>query len=111
MVATITQGMSEVVCLPPYNQRTVYSESEETHEDHQLQLLAPHRTTQKSNPVSESVVQMLLELWLLEVGPLHFKTWNVWTLPLTNPSRISVHKVCRLWGVHEVIVSLDLMHL
>lgn len=48
MVATITQGMSEVVCLPPYNQRIVYSESEETHEDHQLQLLAPHRSTQKT---------------------------------------------------------------
>lgn len=47
MVATITQGMSEVVCLPPYNQRIVYSESEETHEDHQLQLLAPHKLPEK----------------------------------------------------------------
>jgi len=60
MVATITRGMSEVVCLPPYNQRIVYSESEETHEDHQLQLLAPHRTTQNTSPVSENIVQMFL---------------------------------------------------
>jgi len=30
--------------------------------DHEVQLWAPQRTTQNSNPVLESIVQMLLEL-------------------------------------------------
>ena len=40
-----------------------YPKSEEAHKDHRVQLLAPQKTTQKSDPVSESVAQMLLELW------------------------------------------------
>ena len=34
---------------------------EVTHKDHQVQLLVPRSTTQNPNPVSESVVQRLLE--------------------------------------------------
>ena len=41
-----------------------YPELEGAHKDHVLQLLAPHRTTRNSYHISESVVQMLLELWL-----------------------------------------------
>ena len=37
-----------------------------THKDHQIQLLAPQRTVQKSDHVSESIVQMLLELWQVQ---------------------------------------------
>lgn len=37
--------------------------------DHQVQLLAPHRTTQISNFISESIVQMLLELCRLDAMP------------------------------------------
>lgn len=44
-----------------------YPKSEGTHKDHQAQVLAPRRTTQKTDPVSESAVQMLLELWQLGV--------------------------------------------
>ena len=36
-----------------------YPELEGTHRDHGVKLLAPHRTTQNPNPVSESTVQML----------------------------------------------------
>ena len=39
-----------------------YPELKETYKDHQVQLLAPHRTTQKSKQRSESIVQMLLKL-------------------------------------------------
>lgn len=35
---------------------------EETNKGHGVQLLVPHRITQKSDPLSESVVQMLLQL-------------------------------------------------
>ena len=38
-----------------------YPKLEETHKDHGVQLLAPHRTTPKSD-ICQSVVQMLLEL-------------------------------------------------
>ena len=37
-----------------------YPEFEGAHNDHQVQLLAPHRTTPNSNPVSESTVQVSL---------------------------------------------------
>ena len=40
-----------------------YFELEGTHKDHQVQLLALHRTTQKSNPMSESTVQILWQVW------------------------------------------------
>lgn len=40
-----------------------YPELEETHKDHQIQDLAPQRTTQNSNHMSESTVQMLLDFW------------------------------------------------
>jgi len=36
---------------------------EGTHKDHQVQLQAPHSTNQNSNPISESSVQTLPELW------------------------------------------------
>jgi len=36
---------------------------EGTYKDYWAQLLAPPRTTQKSDPISESTVQTLLELW------------------------------------------------
>lgn len=36
--------------------------SHRNHEDHQIQLLASHRTTQKSKPMSESIIQMFLKL-------------------------------------------------
>ena len=39
-----------------------YPELEGIHRDYRVQLLAPHRTTQKSNHISESIVQTLLEL-------------------------------------------------
>jgi len=35
---------------------------EGTHKDHQVQHLTPQRTTHYSNPVSKTVIQMLLEL-------------------------------------------------
>lgn len=38
-----------------------YPKLEGTHKDHRVQLLAPHRTTQKSNSMCESAVQILLE--------------------------------------------------
>lgn len=46
---------------------TEYSKSEGTHKDHWGQLLAPHRNTQFSNPMSESNVQMAIEFWQLRV--------------------------------------------
>ena len=36
------------------------------HKGCQVQLLAPHRTTQKSDHKTESAVQMLLELWQVQ---------------------------------------------
>lgn len=44
---------------------TEYSRMEGTilYEDHGIQLLAPHRTNQNSNSVSESGLQMLHEPW------------------------------------------------
>ena len=42
-----------------------YLTLEWTHKDRSVQLLAPHRATQKSDPLSENAVQMLLELWQL----------------------------------------------
>lgn len=41
-----------------------YSEPDGTREDHHVQFLAPHATTRKSDHVSETGVQMLLELLL-----------------------------------------------
>lgn len=38
-----------------------YLELEETYKD-QVKLLVPYRVTQNSNPVSETVVQMLLKI-------------------------------------------------
>jgi len=46
-----------------------YPQLEGTHKDHWVQLLAPHSTTQNSNPMSESGVQTLLELQQLEAIP------------------------------------------
>ena len=42
---------------------------EGTHKDHQVWPLAPHRSTQNANFISECIVPMLLDLWHL--GPCH----------------------------------------
>ena len=56
--------------VPHANHRiTEQPKLEGTHKDHWVQLLAPHRTTQKSNYLSESSVQMLLELQQLGAMP------------------------------------------
>ena len=46
-----------------------FPEVEETHKDHQVQLSAPHYTTQNPNPMSERFVQTPLELWQLGAMP------------------------------------------
>jgi len=46
-----------------------YPKWEGAYKDDQVQLLAPHSTAQNSNPMSESGVQMLLELQQLGVLP------------------------------------------
>jgi len=46
---------------------TEYPDLEGTYKDHQVQLPVPHRTPQNLNPMSESIVQMLLELQQLVV--------------------------------------------
>lgn len=40
-----------------------YPKLEKTHKDHWVHLLAPHRTSQNTNPMSESIVQAFPELW------------------------------------------------
>ena len=45
---------------------TAYPKLEWTHKDYQAQSLTLHRTTQKSNPMSESAVQTLTEFHQLE---------------------------------------------
>lgn len=45
-----------------------YLELEGTHKDNQVQLLALHRTTQKSNYMAECIVQMFLEYWQAQCG-------------------------------------------
>jgi len=59
---------------------TEYPRLERTHKDFQVQPLAPHSTTQNPNPVSENVVQTLLELQQLET-PLE-----------TRPTQHSPHR-------------------
>jgi len=49
----------------PFHRIVESPELEGTHNSHHVQLLAPHGTIQKSTPVSESIVQILLELQLL----------------------------------------------
>ena len=41
---------------------TEHPKLEGTYEDHGVQLLAPCSTTQNSNPTSEGIIQMLLQL-------------------------------------------------
>lgn len=48
-----------------------------THKVHQVQLLAPHGTTQKLDHMPESGVQILLELWPLESCPLPWGTCSM----------------------------------
>jgi len=48
-----------VVIIEQNHRITEYRELEGTHKDHRLQFLALHGTTQKSNHVSESIVQPL----------------------------------------------------
>ena len=66
-----------------------YPKLEETHKDHEAQLLTPHSTTQNPNPVSESTVQMAFVLWqiravLTALGSLfHAHRPLVQTLSLT----------------------------
>ena len=71
-VSTCTHSLLMLVRKTPmwssvasYCRITDHPELERTHEDHQVQLLVPHSTNQNSEPVSESTVQMLLELWQL----------------------------------------------
>lgn len=45
-----------------HHSSTKYPEMEGTHGDHQVQILSPHRTAQRSSSVSQSVVQTLLVL-------------------------------------------------
>ena len=49
--------------FPIFLESKEYTKLEETHKDHRVQLLAPHGNTQNSNPMSDSIVQMLLKLW------------------------------------------------
>lgn len=53
---------SLVLRMTVFHRTTEYLKLEKTHEDHQVQLLLPHTTTQKSDHMSENVVQTLLEL-------------------------------------------------
>jgi len=55
--------LSAVLTFPIlYHRITASPESEVSHKDHETQLPAMHRTTQNANPMSESIVQTLLEL-------------------------------------------------
>jgi len=79
-------GLWEISC----NNRSIeYPNLEGTHKDHSVQTLLPHKTTQKPNPMSEGIVQMLLELWQLRAvptalgSPFHAHRPLVQTLSLT----------------------------
>jgi len=85
--------------MEPENQRISWVEG--THKDHQLQPLAPHRTTQYLNPVSECGVQTLCELQHLGSWPLPWAARSVPTAlwcrsfpnshsapPLTHPHAV-----------------------
>lgn len=61
---------------------TEHPDLEGAHEDHWAQLLVPHRSTQKSDDMSESVVQTLPELQALQLPSLH---------PLPLPQCCSIH--------------------
>ena len=58
------------------------------HKDHGVQLLAPHRTTQNSNPTSKNVAQTSLELRQLGAVPTGqpippsspHPRWDLWVL-------------------------------
>jgi len=63
---SITQKFTSRSNYQKVNHRiTEHPELERIHKDHWAQLLVPHRTAQNSNPMSESIVQMLSELWHL----------------------------------------------
>ena len=51
-----------IVAVLCHSKITEYSELVGTHKDYHVQLLAPHRTTEKLNSMSESIVQTLTEL-------------------------------------------------
>jgi len=61
---TISPPITEVRQGPSVHRITDIEcpEVEGTHNHHQVQLMAPHRTTQKSNPMTKSIVQTPLEL-------------------------------------------------
>ena len=62
--------LSSWVMHPESNHRaTEYPELQGTLKDHQIQLPSTRRTTQNSNPTSESDIQMLLELRQLGAVP------------------------------------------
>jgi len=54
----------------------------DTHKDHRVQLLAPLRAAQQSDCMSESVVQMLLELWKLGAMPSALESLSLTHGPL-----------------------------
>jgi len=64
-------GQYDILCTSPsrWHRITEYQKLEETHKDHLVELLASHRVTQKSDYMSESAGQMLLELWQLDHFP------------------------------------------
>ena len=65
---------------------------EVTHKDHQVQLLVPRSTTQNPNPVSESVVQRLLE----QLGAVPTALGSCSRL-YCCPQRVAL-PLCSLWG-------------
>ena len=67
LVSSRFRIMQQKWCEQENNQGIIeHREVEGTHKDHQVQHLALHRTTQKSNCVSERDVQTFLELWSCE---------------------------------------------
>lgn len=62
-IGNITVDTSDSKVQIGQNHRTIeYPKLEGNHIDHGVQLLPPHRTTQKSGRMSESIVQTLPEL-------------------------------------------------
>ena len=85
-----------------------YPELEGTHRDHWVQLLALHRTTQNSNPMPESGIQMLLEFWQLGTVPTalgslfhvdHPLVKNLFLIP-----HMTFHDTSPCWSLNPCLV-------